>query len=601
MPGISLKHSPALRGGSAYRNHTALYARAGSVALGLGLLCSRVAATENSSVPSPVPTPEITVTSHLTDGQNRLGSGKLNLQADALSQANALYTKAILSLEDSKNNIQGPLDLLRQVSTLQPHFADAQVEVANLLLQLGQIEGALAQLQAATLANPHSVEIEAALAYVQHLRGQNEEAVRLGKDTLTKTPTQPTAMRVLLEVAGEQEDLSGGVLHIEDILRANDSSVPASAWLTLAKLYVDVARTNPHPPNAETLSRTLLPIYQEAAAKPPPEVETLTLLSDNYRDLGRKREALKTAEQAEKIDPANVDVLLRCADLETDLGEKTAALKHYETVYGLSPGLTGLRDTLSNLYLDNQRFEDAARLACPIEPYLQIAGAALAHNELTKAAATLTAAQKRFPDSAKIRFYEAIQHRSEKNYPAALACLEQTRSLAIGPEAAVLDVYFYLECAATMQLAGEKDRFAATLHEGLQKFPNSADLMNELAYFWAEEGTHLTEALALSKRAAELDPENGPIQDTRGWVSFQMGDAKDALPFLQRAAILTNNDPVVLQHLGDTYLKLGLRSDAIATWRLGLEKAPRNGDLANRIDAALAQAKNAHTRSAPTP
>jgi predicted negative regulator of RcsB-dependent stress response len=64
---------------------------------------------------------------------------------------------------------------------------------------------------------------------------------------------------------------------------------------------------------------------------------------------------------------------------------------------------------------------------------------------------------------------------------------------------------------------------------------------------------------------------------------------------------MTNNDPVVLQHVGDAYLKLGLRREAIATWTRALEKDPHNGDLANRIDAALAQAKNAHSRSAPTP
>ncbi len=551
--------------------------------------------------PSPVPTPEVTLKAHVTDQQDRMGTGKLNSKAESLSQANALYTQAMLSLESSKNNLQGALTLLKQAATLEPHFADAQVEIANLLLQLGQVEPALAQLQGAALANPHSVEIESALAYVQHLRGQNEEAVRLSKDSLIRNPLQITAMRVLLEVASDQEDLSGGVLHIEDILRATGSSVPSDAWLTLAKLYVEVGRASAHPPTAESISRTLLPIYQEAAAKPPPEVETLTLLSDTYRDLGRKREALKTLQEAIDIDPADVDVILRCGDLETDLGEKSAALKHYEEAYALSPGLTGLRETLASLYLDNERFDDAARLACPVDAYLQLAGFELAHNNLAKAGATLAAAQKRYPASAKVRFYQAIQDRNEKNYPAALTNLDQTRALAVGPEANVLDVYFYLESAMTMHLAGQKDKFEATLQEGLVKFPNSADIMNELAYFWADEGTHLPEALALSKHAADLEPENGPIQDTRGWAAFQSGDAKDALPFLQRAAILTNNDPVVLQHLGDTYMKLGLRSEAIATWRQGLEKAPRNGDLANRIDAALAQAKNAHNRSAPNP
>jgi tetratricopeptide (TPR) repeat protein len=141
----------------------------------------------------------------------------------------------------------------------------------------------------------------------------------------------------------------------------------------------------------------------------------------------------------------------------------------------------------------------------------------------------------------------------------------------------------------------------AVLLEGLKKFPDDPEIMNELAYFWADRGCHLPEALALSTRATTLDPDNGPIQDTRGWVYFQMGRPKDALPYLQRAAILTNNDPVVLQHMGDAYFKLGLRREAIGTWRRALEKDPHNGDLATRIEAALAQAKNVHLRSAPTP
>jgi tetratricopeptide (TPR) repeat protein len=173
--------------------------------------------------------------------------------------------------------------------------------------------------------------------------------------------------------------------------------------------------------------------------------------------------------------------------------------------------------------------------------------------------------------------------------------------LATGPEAGALDPDYYVESALTLNLAGQKDRLEAVLREGLGRYPDNPELMNELAYFWADEGRHLPEALALSRRAAELDPDNGPILDTWGWVYFQMGQPKDALPYLQRAAFMTNNDPVVLQHVGDAYLKLGLRREAIATWTRALGKDPRNGDLANRIDAALAQAKNAHLRSAPNP
>jgi len=526
-------------------------------------------------------------------------SGKLDPKAETRSRANALYADAMANDPDS--HPQEALDLLRQVIALDPHFVDAQLKAATLQLQSNSVDLALTQLKAAAQANPDSVAIAAMLGYAQHLRGQNDEALRTARRALAQDPTQATAMRVLLEVASDQSDLAGGVLHVEDILKNSSTKIPASAWLSLARLYEEAARGDAHPPSGEMLLKTLLPIYQQAAAVPPPDIATLTLLADTYRDLGRKRDSLDALLQAHALKPADVDILLRCADLETDLGAKPEALQFYEKAYALNPGLAGLTDTLGRLYLESARFDDAARLGSPPETYLKVALTQLAAQHFKEAGATLAAAQASYPASARICFCRAIQLRYEKNYPAALACLDQVRALAIGPEADVLDPGYYLETVVTLDLAGQKNRIEALLHEGLAKFPNNADLMNELAYFWADQGTHLPEALALSARAAELEPDNGAIQDTRGWVFFQLGQAKDALPYLQRAALLTNNDPVVLQHVGDTYLKLGLKDDAVAAWRRGLEKDPANRDLTNRIDAALAQAKNAHTRSALTP
>ena len=74
-------------------------------------------------------------------------------------------------------------------------------------------------------------------------------------------------MRVLLEIAGDQDDLAGGVLHIEDILKAGGSSVPASAWLTLARLYVEVARGETPPAHQR---RDPQDAPADSISKPPP-------------------------------------------------------------------------------------------------------------------------------------------------------------------------------------------------------------------------------------------------------------------------------------------------------------------------------------------
>ncbi len=631
MPGGLSKHSLELPQLFARRNRSALTAhliRAGTLVLCLGLACTaRLYAAD--AVPAPL------------DPEDKVSTGVLNPSADAKSRANALYAQA---LQDGPGDSpQKAMDELREVAALDPHFADAQVRLANLLLQSGQVDSALTQLTTAAAANPDSLDIQSALGLTQRLRGQNDEALRLSKAVLSKDPTQTTAMRVLLEVAADQNDLASAVLHIEDILKNAGLKAPASVWLTLARIYLEVGHNALNQPNEDVVLKTLLPIYQAAADKSPAEVEALTLLSDTFRNLGRKKDALKALQQASALEPSNVDILLRCGDLESALNQKNAALRDYESAYTLNPGLTGLREMLGRLYLDGERYTDATRLlqdalnespndpslvidlgiayegahqpeqaqacfqrifslvTCPPEAYLKLAVFQFQHKEVKQAHETLATAQAHFPQSARIRFYRALQLRYEKKYDDALACLAQVRALAVGPEASVMDPGFYLETVQDLSLAGKENLIEATLHEALTKYPENADLMNELAYFWADHGQHLPEALALGKRAAQLDPENGPIQDTCGWVYFKMGQVKDALPYLQRAALMTNNDPVVLQHVGDACLKLGLRREAIATWSRALGKDPHNGDLANRINAAQAQAKNAHLRSAPNP
>lgn len=604
----------------------------------IGLGCVAALRLQASPVtPAPLPTAPTPV--HITDAQDRLMSGKLSPSAEAKSQANALYAQAMR--DGPESHPHEALEQLRQVVALDPHFADAQAGIANILLQEGQVQKAMEHLQQAVALNPDSAALQAALGYAHKLRGENTEALRLSTAALTKDATLSVAMRVLLELAGDRDELADGVTQVETILRQNPKQVPASAWLALAKLYVEVARGDVRPPSGDEMLKTLLSIYQEAAAKTPPEAGTLTLLADTYRNLGQKEEALKTLRKAAALEPSNVDILLNCAEMEMALDETARAIDDYALAYTLNPNLMGLRQTLIRAYFEVNRFADAIPLlqealattpgdfeteidlglayegthqhekaeacfqhvfadpSCPPEAYLKLALSQLSAKHVKEAGATMGAALKRFPDSTKIMFYSAVQMRYAKNYEAALAQLARIRAIAAKSNNSALDVNFYIENALILNLAGKQKQIEPVLREALSQYPDNPDVMNELAYFWAEAGRHLPEAAALSKQAITLSPDSGPILDTRGWVYVQLGRPKDALPYLQRAVVLTNNDPVVLQHLGDAYLKLGRRRDALAAWRRALEQDPGNSDLINRIDATSAQATNAHTRSAP--
>ena len=65
-----------------------------------------------------------------------------------------------------------------------------------------------------------------------------------------------------------------------------------------------------------------------------------------------------------------------------------------------------------------------------------------------------------------------------------------------------------------------------------------------------------------SRKALELEPDNGYFIDSLGWAYYQQGRYPDALRELKRAVEKAKEDPVIFEHLGDAYVKNGLDEDA---------------------------------------
>jgi tetratricopeptide (TPR) repeat protein len=175
----------------------------------------------------------------------------------------------------------------------------------------------------------------------------------------------------------------------------------------------------------------------------------------------------------------------------------------------------------------------AAIKAKPESPRLQVAQAVLLEEsgDLKKARKVLKAATRKFPEESEILFRLGSIEDKLEDKPAAIVALRQA----------------------------------------IQLDPGHADAMNYLAYTWAEDPEHQTEALALAERANALKPDRGYIIDTLGWIYYQMGHAQKALTLLKRAEPLSRQDPVVLDHLGDVLMKLGRKKEAIRAYRQALD------------------------------
>ena len=81
----------------------------------------------------------------------------------------------------------------------------------------------------------------------------------------------------------------------------------------------------------------------------------------------------------------------------------------------------------------------------------------------------------------------------------------------------------------------------------------------------------------------EVDPENGAYMDSLGWVYFKKGMFEEALKQLETASQLIE-DPVVFEHLGETYIKLGKQEEAAQAWKKALEIDPENEEVKKKIE-----------------
>ena len=113
--------------------------------------------------------------------------------------------------------------------------------------------------------------------------------------------------------------------------------------------------------------------------------------------------------------------------------------------------------------------------------------------------------------------------------------------------------------------------------------PDSPELLNQLGYFYAEEGIKLDDDLKLTNRAVQLAPDAGHIIDSLGWAQYKLGRYKAAADTLKRAVELVPNDDTLRYHLGAAYAKQHRRLEAVIELKKALTLNPRNTDSARLL------------------
>jgi tetratricopeptide (TPR) repeat protein len=143
----------------------------------------------------------------------------------------------------------------------------------------------------------------------------------------------------------------------------------------------------------------------------------------------------------------------------------------------------------------------------------------------------------------------------------------------------------YVLIANTLQHQGKRAEAEAALRKALQQDPNNALALNNLGYQMIEHDEKIEEALAMIQRAVKTEPKNPSYLDSLGWAYFKLEKFEEAERYLTEAAQFGTSS-VILDHLGDAFLKRGKKDQARDVWQKALAlRIP--GELAARIREKL--------------
>jgi tetratricopeptide (TPR) repeat protein len=522
-----------------------------------------------------------------------------------------------MSLEEN-GEITKALAAYRRVLNVDPGESDLASRVAALLARREDFPQAIDVLKDTIKANPTAQEpfLQLAVIYARYLK-RNDQAIDYANHAIALNPQNIEAYERLCQIALAAGDEKKA---LEALKRAAKvESKDGEFWTRLGKLYAATIFKPGSQPKAGQIAQ-INRIFKKAAQYADDNPAILKDIADYYAASQQIREAIPVYLRLLELQPddASAQEKLATGFLLTNQRDKAVEMlqeiiKHHPDEYQPYDLLAGLLDDAGrSLQRSNQTAQakaDFAKAAAnyeqsilinPTRPstYMHLAELLLGPlKENARAMKTLSDARRRFPDIPEIIYYLAIAQREAKHPEQAVATFEEALHEAELDDSEMANARFYFDYGIAAEAAGLYEKAADLFKKSIALDPeNAADAYNYLAYMWADHGLHLEEAQDMVEHALQLDPDNGAYIDTLGWVEFRQGRFDQALRDLLRAsAKMARDDPVVFEHIGDTYAKLNRMAKAVEAWKKALALDSKNKPLAEKIDRAKSRISKAPT------
>ena len=188
------------------------------------------------------------------------------------------------------------------------------------------------------------------------------------------------------------------------------------------------------------------------------------------------------------------------------------------------------------------------------------------------------------PDN-KILYDLANFYRAGEQYENAIELYTKILKLINDNNSIASQVYF--KRGSCYEQLKKHDLADKDLKKSLSLSPDSAYVLNYLAYSWLERRINIEESIIMLEKANKLKKNDPYIIDSLGWGMYLIKEYKKAEKLLREAVEMVPQEAVVIDHYGDVLWKMNRNLQAIYSWQYAYNLKDADEKVKNSISKKL--------------
>lgn len=479
-----------------------------------------------------------------------------------------LYTALINALYRLQRYDEG-LTWAEKGLKVLPDYGKFHIITATGYLAKGDFKRALASYQAALAADEENENIYLAIATLHEIMGN----LRLARQSLLDMPETnrtPSIYFQLGTLSGKLNEHQAAIEFYRLCAALDSSNLKARLGIATGFDYLGIKDSSIY-------------YYEQTLAIDSNYIIRKRLI-DLYTDTDQYEKLILTASEILKVDYFDDAVRRALGFARYKMGDTVSALDQFLTASRLNPRDAYSRFYVGKIHLEQGRYEKARyeiQSALKINPdfvelWIYLGFVLIDLSQYRSARLAFEEAAYRGGRAAELHYLLGFAFELEKNPTAAY---HQYR-LALQHDSLNIS---YLTTLANLCERSKRQKEALHYFRKIVTLDTlNSTALNYVGYTLAEQNENLDYALDLVDRALNQEPDNGYIIDSRGWIFFKQGRYEQARAELERA-LEKVEDPVILEHLGDTHLMLNDKNQARRYYQRALERDPHNRQLRKKI------------------